>query len=160
MLVLFLIILIIYIAILFNFSKLSKRSKENLPIVLSLSDMIPLDIVGKNVSSVFPESVSKSILPDQYYVWVSSTCNACEKSLKEACELLDHNNNIEKKLLILTTEPNTKYQKLHSKFEEVSLFEKISTYDMGEILYSTPCYFKVDANKKFSDISLNPNFQI
>lgn len=150
-------ILSIYIILIFKFSEIFKKSQEKLPVLVTLSDMIPLDVIGKDVSDVFPKQMVNLIKSNQDYVWATTTCASCRESLLETSSVMDASSNINT-LQILTTEPNTSFEEINSNFNSVPAYKYISTSEMGAILYSSPCYFKVDSQGKISDVSLNYRF--
>lgn len=148
------IILLIYIMLILKFSEINKMSQEKLPVILTLSDMIPIDIIGKDVNEVFPKQLINLIKSNQDYVWATTTCATCKRSLLETSSVMEASSNIDT-LQILTTEPNTSFEDINPNFKSLPAYEYISTSEMGAILYSSPCYFKVDSQGKISDISLN-----
>lgn len=150
-------ILSIYLVLLFDFFKIFKLSFEKSPKLLTLSDMVPLDAIGKDVSELFPKNLANLIKPNQDYVWATTTCASCKASLLDTSYVLnDLKSN--STLKILTTEPETSFENLHPNFTTIPIYEYITSAEMGAILYSSPCYFKIDSDRKVSDVSLNYRF--
>lgn len=134
-----------------SFFRITQSSSRYTRKYLSSEEILPLKLINKKVSSIFPRDVANQLKENKNYIWLTSTCPSCN----EEFEMLNSDKNLSSDIIGFLTDPQKNYpfRDVKSNMEMLTVSEYISTKEMGELFNLSPIYFSLDSKKKIKKIS-------